>query len=254
MKALRFCAWGGCWGVVCFLSLLVSPARGGEVMLFEGVPTYPGVDEIAETGTAEATGCVVYECSGEEAGMQYASDPEGFVSKVATYYKEKLKKAGWQYLGEGAGRHHWSKGKEAVALGALDYCAIEYRHLGVEEARANMGTIDEKDFFTAMTSCVAEAQAVCTQHGVGDMSAYQKKTMEFISQGDMEGLEAFQDNLRRECRAAMWSALKPHGVTPERLLELFEESDVLPMRWVQEYSGFMVENALGLTMFMQESE
>jgi hypothetical protein len=255
MTTARSTAWGVVCGLVGLAVGWVPTAHGADVQGLPGVPVYPGLEEISTSaGDSKDADRVIYECSGEEVGERYAQDPEAFAAQVVAFYRDRLAKQGWKYLGEGAWRHHWAKGEQAIALALLDYCAIEYRRVDLDEARASLATIDEKDFFTALQGCVVAAQAVCAKHGAGDFAALQKKSEEFMTRGDMEGLEDYEVRLRKECRQGMWDSLKPHGVTPERLAQLFEEREDLADQWMQNYGAFVSENAMGWVMVQQLAE
>ncbi len=237
--------------LACFLPCL---AEGGEVKGFPGIPTYPGAEHPEGTGTdyqeysdqmLEKEGWIWY-AFGEKLSEEWDNDAPALSQKIMQYYKTQLDDRGWEYVGDCVGSHHWVKDGEGIAIDIPADYDIQYKHMSAEDARASCGELTDEKFAEAFPLCIDAAQSVYAKHDMSTMEDFEQKMAELMTaEGDMEAMEAFNNNLQEEVKNAVGNTLKPYGVTFERLAELFSNRQDVLRDWVESNQEKMEQNPLG---------
>ena len=230
-----------------------------EVKGFSGIPIYPGVDYPEKdpndetkdySGTTEDGYYFIWYVFNQKLQDEWDNDAESVEKKIVNFYKEELRKRGWEYIGEGVGRHHWTKDEDGIAICIPADYEIEYMRMDSEEAKANTTKLSNEKFIEAFVNCAQEAQKIYEKNGFKTLDDYTNKTMELANKNPEE-LEKFFDKLRSEVRKITKDTLKPFNISVERFKEQKSENNELIQKYYSENVDEFLRNILGF-MAMDE--
>lgn len=123
------------------------PISEKEVKGFPGIPTYPDSNLPEKdpndfnkdySGVTEDGHFYIWYVFNESLQKEWDDNADSVVKKIVNFYKEKLKKDGWEYIGEDNGKHYWVKDKEAIAISFPADYEIEYLKTDSKVAKDNV--------------------------------------------------------------------------------------------------------------------
>jgi len=214
---------------------------------FPGIPIYPGVETLLEySGATDEDGhpWVWYEFTSKKLKDEWDQGVIDLMAKIINFYKVELKKLGWEYIGEGIGNHHWTKGKEGIAIGSVADYWIAYIRMSSEDAQANVTKLTDKEFVKAFVDCARAAQKVYEKYGMKTGDDYGRKISEMASKSP-EKYESFEKNLKDEIRKTVKDVLKPLKISVRRFKELRPEYEELLQQYFGEHQNEYIANQLG---------
>jgi len=243
--------------LAAMLLMSIPSLSGGEkdVKGFPGIPIYPGVETLLgedHSGTTDEDGhpWVWYEFTSKKLKDEWDQGAIDLMGKIINFYKEELRKLGWEYIGEGIGDHHWTKGKEGIAIGSVADYWIAYICMSSEDAQANITKLNDKEFIKAFVDCANTAQKVYEKYGMKTGDDYGKKVFE-VSSKSPEEYESFEANLQAEIKKAVKDTLKPVKISLRRFKELKPEYDEPLQQYIGEHQSEYVANQLGFMVMSQ---
>jgi len=239
--------------IVLAATLLVSIpslSRGEkDVKGFPGIPLYPGVETFLGEDYSGATDedghpWVWYEFTSKKLKDEWDEGAIDLMGKIINFYKVELKKRGWQYIGEGIGDHHWTKGKEALAIGSVADYIIAYIRMSSEDAQANITKLSDKEFIKAFVDCAKAAQKVYEKYGMKTGDDYANKVFEMSSKSPEE-YESFENRLKSDVRKTIKNVLKTFKVSVGRLKQQKSEYEDMLAQYIAEHESEYTSNQLG---------
>jgi len=239
--------------IVLAATLLVSIpslSRGEkDVKGFPGIPLYPGVETFLGEDYSGATDedghpWVWYEFTSKKLKDEWDEGAIDLMGKIINFYKVELKKRGWQYIGEGIGDHHWTKGKEALAIGSVADYIIAYIRMSSEDAQANITKLSDKEFIKAFVDCAKAAQKVYEKYGMKTGDDYANKVFEMSSKSPEE-YESFENRLKSDVRKTIKNVLKTFKVSVGRLKQQKSEYEDMLAQYIVEHESEYTSNQLG---------
>jgi len=227
-----------------------SLSRGQkDVKGFPGIPVYPGVETLLDeeySGATDEDGhpWVWYEFISKKLKDEWDKDAVGLMEKIINFYKVELKKLGWEYIGEGIGDHHWTKGKDGIAIGSVADYIIAYIRMSSEDAQANITKLSDKEFIKAFVDCAKAAQKVYEKYGMKTGDDYANKVFEMSSKSPEE-YESFENRLKSDVRKTIKVVLKTFKVSVGRLKQLKSEYEDMLAQYIAEHESEYTPNQLG---------
>jgi len=248
--------------IVLAAMLLVSIpslSRGEkDVKGFPWIPIYPGVETFLGEeyrGATDEDGhpWVWYEFTSKKLKDEWDEGAIDLMGKIINFYKVELKKQGWKYIGEGIGDHHWTKGKEGIAIGSVADYWIAYIRMSNEDAQANVTKLIDKEFVKAFVDCAKAVQKVYEKYGMKTGDDYLKKISEVGSKSPEE-YESFENRLKSDVKTTVKDALKPLKISVRRFKELKPEYEELLQQYIGEHQSEYALNQLGFMAMSQLME
>jgi hypothetical protein len=231
--------------LLCISSL---NARSKYVQGFPGIPVYPEAETLLDeerSGTADEDGnpWVWYEFKSRKLRDEWDNDAVKVMGKIINFYKIKLKKPGWQYIGEGVQRHHWVKGKKGIAIGFADY-VITYTHMSNWDARTNVTKLSEKEFMRLYVDCAKAVQKIYERQGIKSGDAYAKKMLE-ISRKNPQEFEKFENKTKSEIKKTVKDRIRYSRISLGRFKELKSEYGDSFQQYISQHINEYTQNQLG---------
>ncbi|MCX7702959.1 MAG: hypothetical protein N2234_02500 [Planctomycetota bacterium] len=230
-----------------------------EVRGFSGIPVYPGASspeknpEAGEGKYYEGTdedGCYfIWYRFDEKLQKEWDENAESVSKKIINFYKEELKKRGWEYVGEGVGCHFWCKDKNGIAICIPCDYEIEYTRMTSEDAKANTIKLEEKEFVKAYMDCIKAAQRVYEKkYGIKTTDDYAKKASEIMQKGEegLKELEKLESDIMKDVKKEVKEVLKGYKISLERLKELKKEYEESLNKYWGENQEEVNQNLLGM--------
>jgi len=257
MKVLRMQALEVIFAAILLMSIFTLSATGkADVKNFPEISIYPGADSPEKnpedpkkdySGITEEGHYFIWYVFNKQLQKDWDEDAESVTKKIVNFYKEELKKRGWRYIGEGVGRHHWGKGKEAIAICIPCDYEIEYMRMSIEDANANVATLTSKQFIEAFVKCIKEIQQLYEKNGMKTPEDYLRKIDEIMSKRGSEEREKFEKDLDRQVKETIGKTLKPYGVSVKRFQELKSGYQDLISQYLSEHEDEVKKNILGFS-------
>lgn len=226
--------------------LCISLFAGSKyVQGFPGIPVYPGTDMLVDkerSRDADGNPWVWYEFKSQKLKNEWDNNAVKIMKEIINFYKIKLAKAGWQYIGEGVQRHHWIKGKEGLAIGFADY-AITYTHMSNWDARTNVIKLSERDFIRIYVDCAKALQKIYERQGIKTGNDYVRKMMDMSRKNPLEFTK--EDKTKSEIKKTIKDRLKTFRISPARFKELKSVYGEAVQKYINNYTNEYIKNQMG---------
>lgn len=230
--------------LLCISSLNASPEY---VQGFSGIPVYPGADTRVDrkrSGETDEDGnfWIWYEFKNKKLRDEWNKDSVKVMKKIIHFYKTKLAKSGWQYIGEGVQRHHWVKEKKGIAIGFADY-AITYASMSNWDARTNVVKLSEKEFMRVYVDCAKAVQKIYEKQGITSGDEYARRMLEMSKKNPMEFTK--EDKTKIEVKKTIKNKLRSFRISLGRFRELKSKYGNALQKYITNNTNEYMRNQMG---------